>query len=236
MYSVNFILHSTLSKRDLNWKLQAKSCSKKRCELYENHLIEKDVISAKTLCSVGSVTLSLYDIATGPTHFDFDIKSGRSSIGRLIFDCEMSQKISLKITSKSLVCKMNKTLNDRYYYYVLTLIDPKRERIQSERSGVFENIFLNQVGLEADNNLYLKKATLRKESDGEFKVESKVSEEGPIRALPNSPACFGLNKTPPEQDYIETSLHQSSGVLFLGRKDSKRESNGVKFWKIGRHG
>lgn len=101
------------------------------------------MISAKTNKPVGSINVNLYNVATGPTHFDFQVSEGSGFLGRIIFDCRFSQFITVTLKSPSLVCKMNQNLNDKYYYYVMTLIDQKRLRHQSKRSGLFENVFLN---------------------------------------------------------------------------------------------
>ena len=91
--------------------------------------------------------LSLYDIATSPSHFDFNINSGGSYIGRLVFDIKMNQKIYLTLKSKQLICKMLRPLTATNYVYKMTLMHDKK-RIQSELSGDFKNVFLNMINID----------------------------------------------------------------------------------------
>lgn len=90
--------------------------------------------------------LSLYDVATSPTHFDFNLNSKGNYLGRIVFDIKMDQKLVLTLKSKQLVCKSEKPLAAKSYVYKMTLMHNKK-RIQSELSGDFSNLFLNQVDL-----------------------------------------------------------------------------------------
>lgn len=104
------------------------------------------MIDARDNKAAGTVSVSLYDVATSPTHFDFNINSKEKYLGRLIFDIKMDQKIILTLKSKQLVCKSEKPLAAKGYVYKMTLMHNKK-RIQSELSGDFNNLFLNQVDL-----------------------------------------------------------------------------------------
>lgn len=70
---------------------------------------------------IGNVRISLYDVAVGPTHFDFRIGKGSKS-GRIKFDLKFSQIIEIEIRSTSLMCSMEENLTERFYQYNMYLL------------------------------------------------------------------------------------------------------------------
>ena len=70
---------------------------------------------------IGTARISLYDVAVGPTHFDFKLDKG-SKAGRVKFDLKFSQVIDLVIRSTSLVCSMEENLAERFYQYNMYLL------------------------------------------------------------------------------------------------------------------
>lgn len=92
------------------------------------------------------MSISLYDIAVGPTHFDF--KTGNDKLaGRVKFDLKLSQVIEMEITSTTLICNMEENLTERFYLYNMYLLDGKK-RTRSEMSSTFENTSLNMAVID----------------------------------------------------------------------------------------
>ena len=110
------------------------------------------MIGAKKNKPIGFIKLNLYEVAQAPSHFDFNLSSYGSYLGRLVFDIKMSQKINVNIKSKQLVSVMNEPLADKFYIYQLELIN-KDNRVTSELSSDFENVFLNMPNL--NKNLFV---------------------------------------------------------------------------------
>ena len=99
------------------------------------------LIDAKDNSEAGLIVLPLYDVAVGPTHFDFRCKKGKNA-GRLKFDAKFSQIIKLEIRGTKLVCNLEHNLTERMYLYNMYLLDGKN-RTRSEMSKTFDNQLLN---------------------------------------------------------------------------------------------
>ena len=92
--------------------------------------------------------MKLIELANGPIHNDFKIKS-KTAAGRILFDIKMTQQIPITIITNEVICYMTEKLNAREYFYNLTILDYDN-RIESELSKEFVNKFINQQVF--DNN------------------------------------------------------------------------------------
>ena len=72
---------------------------------------------------MANASFGLLDVATGPIHYDFEIKKGKVFMGKLVFDIRISQKVDFEIQIESLSCQFKESLNMvKYFYnYVLTV-------------------------------------------------------------------------------------------------------------------
>ena len=91
---------------------------------------------------LGFCKVNLYKIATGAIHNNFILLSSSGSPGRISFDVKMCQYFSMIIKSCVLIGKLNENLQEKHYFYSMTLLDGEN-RIESEHSADFENCFLN---------------------------------------------------------------------------------------------
>ena len=76
----------------------------------------------KDLNQIGSVTINMFDLATGPYHHDFCIKpKGMKNQIRLKFNIFIHQLVKLLIESKEVECKLT-DLPESIYSFNLKMI------------------------------------------------------------------------------------------------------------------
>lgn len=71
-----------------------------------------------------SLSFSLLEMASGPIHYDFEIKKSKVFVGKLAFDVRISQKVDFEVQIQSLSCQLKEslTLVNYFYNYVLTVL------------------------------------------------------------------------------------------------------------------
>lgn len=75
---------------------------------------------------LSALKMSIYDMVTGPSHFDFPLKQKgkqKENLGRLIFDVKISQKLKFGISTRSVSFEMKESLKKQLYNFNLKLKD-----------------------------------------------------------------------------------------------------------------
>ncbi|KAL4460366.1 hypothetical protein ABPG74_000117 [Tetrahymena malaccensis] len=88
---------------------------------------------------ISKITLTLYQIATGPVHNDFLLNTqDLTRKGRITFDIRMAQFVTMNISCKNMFCTMDENLQDKAYNFNLKVKSHDQD-YESDHSPNFIN-------------------------------------------------------------------------------------------------
>ncbi|CAD8184495.1 unnamed protein product [Paramecium octaurelia] len=120
---------------------------------------------------ISSFNLNLYQIATGPFHFDYEFsQQGNKKHGKVSFDFRMAQILIVRFIPKLIDFNMEEPLNKNEYCFQLRMLTSQLQ-FHSEYSPVFQNqLFYKSQQIQSNKQI------LWKDSKVEMEVEVPLIE------------------------------------------------------------
>ncbi|CAD8206441.1 unnamed protein product [Paramecium pentaurelia] len=170
---------------------------------------------------ISTFNLNLYQIATGPFHFDYEISQlGSRKHGKVSFDFKMAQILIVRFIPKLIDFNLEEPLNKHEYCFQLRMLTSQLQ-FHSEYSPVFQNqLFYKTQQIQSNKQI------LWKDSKVEMEVEVPLIE---ITSSSIQIALFHIGKDGKKEIECEAYVNLNYA---LNQKAEQIIDKGIKSYKI----